>query len=81
MQTIFYIFASANLAINMLIGFTLINNKNAADKKALQNYGDKIGIGLVILSMLTAGALMITTIKLDWCYIELTRQFSNGEDD
>ena len=65
MQTIFYIFASANLAINMLIGFTLINNKNAADKKALQNYGDKIGIGLVILSMLTAGALMITTIKLD----------------
>lgn len=66
MQILFYIFAAANLAINMLIGFTLINNKNAADKKALQNYGDKIGIGLIILSMLTAGALMITDIKLEY---------------
>lgn len=66
MQILFYIFAAAILIINMLIGFTLIKtNKNAADKKALQNYGYKMGIGLIILSMLTAGALMITAIKLD----------------
>lgn len=66
MQTIFYIFAAANVTINMLIGLTLIKtNKNAADKKALQNYGYKMGIGLIILSMLTAGALMIIAIKLD----------------
>lgn len=66
MQIIFYIFAAAILLINLSIGITFIRtNKNAVDKKALQNYGYKMGIGLIILSMLTAGALMIIAIKLD----------------
>ena len=66
MQILFYIFAAAILLINLSIGITFIRtNKNAVDKKALQNYGYKMGIGLIILSMLTAGALMIIAIKLD----------------
>lgn len=65
MQTIFYIFAAAILLINLSIGITFIKtNKNAADKKALQNYGYKMGISLIVLSVITAGILIIIARKL-----------------
>ena len=60
MQTIFYIFATAILLINLSIGITFIKtNKNTAD-----NYGYKMGTGLIILSILTAGILIVANIKL-----------------
>lgn len=65
MQILFYIFAAAILLINLPIGITFIRtNKNAVDKKALQNYGYKMGIGLIILSILVAGILIVSAIKL-----------------
>lgn len=65
MQILFYIFAAAILIINLPIGITFIRtNKNATDKKALSNYGYKMGISIIILSILTTGILIVAAIKL-----------------
>ena len=60
MQIIFYIFAVAILLIDLSIGIICIKtNKNTAD-----NYGYKMGTSLIILSILTAGILIVVNIKL-----------------